>query len=80
MFRKNSKVVMHEMVEKDDFFGIHDATEKPLPRHMEAAVISQSRTAKKKYREASNKQNAVSDKRSAYFVSKFARTFFKLVV
>ncbi|VDN33685.1 unnamed protein product [Gongylonema pulchrum] len=31
--------------EKDDFFGIHDATETPLPRHMEAAINLRSRFA-----------------------------------
>ncbi|CAG9532359.1 unnamed protein product [Cercopithifilaria johnstoni] len=54
--------MMHKMDDKDDFFGIHDATETPLPRHMEAAIILRSRTGKK-YREASNKRSTVSDQR-----------------
>ncbi|KAM3723098.1 Uncharacterized protein ACO02O_06383 [Dirofilaria immitis] len=45
----------------DDFFGIHEATETPLPRHMKASIISRSRISFKKYREASNKQSPVSD-------------------
>lgn len=59
--------MVHKIDENDDFFGIHDATETPLPRHMKAAIMLRSRTAVKKCREASNKQNAVSDQRSAYF-------------
>ncbi|KAL4002690.1 RNA pseudouridylate synthase family protein [Acanthocheilonema viteae] len=51
------------MDEKDDFFGIHNATETPLPRHMEAAVMLRSRTTEKRYRKASNKQSVVSDQR-----------------
>ncbi|EFO23604.2 hypothetical protein LOAG_04880 [Loa loa] len=54
-----------KMDEKDDFFGIHDATETPLPRHMEAAIMLRSRTMRKKHREAPDKQNVVSEQRLA---------------
>lgn len=67
---------MHEMEKKDDFFGIHEATETILPRHMEAAIMLRSRKKGKIHHEASNKRNAVSDQRSACFESKFrANTF-----
>ncbi|KAK6102548.1 RNA pseudouridylate synthase family protein [Brugia pahangi] len=53
------------MDEKDDFFGIREATETSLPRHMEAAIMLRSRTMGKNRREDSNKQNVVSDQRLA---------------
>lgn len=53
------------MDQKDDFFGIREATETSLPRHMEAAIMLRSRTMGKNRREASNKQNVVSDQRLA---------------
>ncbi|KAK6102549.1 RNA pseudouridylate synthase family protein [Brugia pahangi] len=53
------------MDEKDDFFGIREATETSLPRHMEAAIMLRSRTMGKNRREDSNKQNVVSDQRDS---------------
>ncbi|VIO92563.1 RNA pseudouridylate synthase family protein [Brugia malayi] len=53
------------MDQKDDFFGIREATETSLPRHMEAAIMLRSRTMGKNRREASNKQNVVSDQRDS---------------
>ncbi|VDO36127.1 unnamed protein product [Brugia timori] len=57
--------VVHNMDQKDDFFGIREATETSLPRHMEAAIMLRSRTMGKNRREASNKQNVVSDQRDS---------------
>nr|CDQ03899.1 Bm10324 [Brugia malayi] len=57
--------MVHNMDQKDDFFGIREATETSLPRHMEAAIMLRSRTMGKNRREASNKQNVVSDQRDS---------------